>query len=180
MVKIIQLGTLGSRTGLFAGLMKNRASSAWAQLQGTGAGQGIRGRIDFYEVPGGTLVTAEAYGLPTREVQPGQTVAPGCMGRVFAMHIHEGGSCTGNEKDPYANAGKHFNPAGCEHPYHAGDMPPLFGNGGYAWNAFFTDRFRPSDVVGRTVILHAGLDDFTSQPAGNAGAKLACGEIKRS
>ena len=42
----------------------------------------------------------------------------------------------------------------------------------------FTDRFQPQDVVGRTVIIHDQPDDFTSQPSGNSGEKIACGEIE--
>ena len=71
----------------------------------------------------------------------------------------------------------HYNPLGCPHPYHAGDMPPIFGAAGYAFSAFVTDRFTVRDVVGRSVILHGSPDDFTTQPSGNAGEKIACGEI---
>ena len=53
-------------------------------------------------------------------------------------------------------------------------------NGGYALQAFLTDRFTVRDIIGRTVIIHDGLDDFTSQPAGNAGARIACGVIRRT
>ena len=46
-------------------------------------------------------------------------------------------------------------------------------------NAVVTDRFTISDIIGRTVVIHKSPDDFTTQPSGNAGAKIACGEIKR-
>jgi Cu-Zn family superoxide dismutase len=55
----------------------------------------------------------------------------------------------------------------------------LIGNNGYAFLAFYTDRFTPGQVVGRAVIIHQNPDDFRSQPAGNAGKRLACGIIKR-
>ena len=42
-----------------------------------------------------------------------------------------------------------------------------------------TDRFCVADVLNRTVVIHSGTDDFTTQPAGNAGAKIACGVIRR-
>ena len=48
---------------------------------------------------------------------------------------------------------------------------------GFAWMAVLTDRFRVPDILGRTVIVHSQPDDFTTQPSGNAGAKIACGVI---
>ena len=59
-------------------------------------------------------------------------------------------------------------------------MPPLFSNDGYALQAFLTDRFTVRDIIGRTVILHDEVDDFTSQPAGNAGERIACGVIRKT
>ena len=59
-------------------------------------------------------------------------------------------------------------------------MPPLFSNRGYALQAFLTDRFTVGEILGRTVIIHDGTDDFTSQPAGNAGARIACGVIRKA
>ena len=72
----------------------------------------------------------------------------------------------------------HYNPKDCPHPYHAGDMPPLFGNNGEAFMAFMTDRFTVEEIIGKTVIIHSNPDDFTTQPGGNSGEKIACGKIK--
>lgn len=81
--------------------------------------------------------------------------------------------------DPFSNAMAHYNPENCPHPYHAGDMPPLFGNQGYAFLMFLTDRFMVRNVIGKTVIIHDNPDDFTTQPSGNSGAKIACGVIQK-
>ena len=81
--------------------------------------------------------------------------------------------------DPLANAMSHYNPDGCVHPYHAGDLPPLFGNDGLALSLFLTNRFSVDEVIGRTVIIHDHPDDFVTQPSGNSGAKIACGVIRR-
>ena len=59
-------------------------------------------------------------------------------------------------------------------------MPPLIANNGYAIQAFLTDRFTVREILGKTVIIHDSADDFTSQPAGNAGARIACGVIRKT
>ncbi len=143
---------------------------AQAVISGSAQYPDIRGTASFYPVENGTLVITEVQGLPFK---PGA-----CNARIFALHIHEGSSCTGNAQDPFANTGGHYNPDKCEHPQHAGDLPPLFGNEGYAWGAVVTNRFDIDEVIGHTIIIHAGLDDFTTQPSGNAGAKIACGVIR--
>ncbi|MDD6094940.1 MAG: superoxide dismutase family protein, partial [Clostridia bacterium] len=118
-----------------------------------------------------TVVLTEVTGLPSDEGK--------CRGHIFGFHIHEGEKCSGNEKDPFAHTGTHYNPGECEHPNHAGDMPSLFGNGGIALSLFLTDRFSVREVIGRTAVIHSMPDDFTSQPSGNSGEKIACGEILR-
>lgn len=148
-----------------------RRPQAVAQVQGSADYPAIRGRVRFYQTRRGVLVAAEVMGLPV----PAQT----CRSPIFGFHIHEGDQCTGNAQDPFANAKMHFNPGDCPHPYHAGDLPPLFGNHGFAWMAVMTDRFTLDEVIGRTVIIHSSVDDFTTQPSGNSGTKMACGVIRR-
>ena len=70
-----------------------------------------------------------------------------------------------------------INPTNQPHPMHAGDMPSLLASGGMAFSAFYTNRFYPEDIVGKVVVIHANPDDFKSQPSGNPGAMIACGEI---
>lgn len=64
------------------------------------------------------------------------------------------------------------------HPKHAGDLPPLLACQGSAYLSVKTDRFCVEDILGRTVVIHSDPDDFHSQPAGNAGKKIACGVIR--
>lgn len=73
----------------------------------------------------------------------------------------------------------HYDPEGCEHPYHSGDLPPLFGNDGLALSIFLTNRFSVGEIIGKTVLIHERPDDFTTQPSGNSGMKIACGVIKK-
>lgn len=160
------------RCDMFARFAKALANApdAAAAVAGSFDYPGIRGTVRFYQTDCGVLVAAEIRGLPT-DSEP-------CRAHVFAFHIHSGTSCSGNSDDPFSDALTHYNPCSCEHPHHAGDMPPLFSCGKCAFSAFLTNRFRIDEIIGKTVIIHSGADDFTSQPAGNAGAKIACGVIK--
>lgn len=148
-----------------------RLPNAVAVMRGRAENSGIYGTVKFYQATGGVLVVADILGLPT--------AWEACKSRIFAFHIHGGSDCSGTQEDPFANAGTHYNPNGCPHPYHAGDMPPLFGVDGRAFSAFLTNRFNVSEILGKAVIIHDGLDDFTTQPSGNAGDKIACGVISR-
>lgn len=141
-----------------------------AILTGSERYPNVRGEVRFYQTGQGVLVAAEVTGLPYTEKT--------CGGNFFGFHIHEGRFCSGNREDPFADVMMHYNPEGCEHPYHAGDLPPLLGNRGYALSIFLTDRFSVREIMGRTVIVHSYPDDFQTQPAGNAGEKIACGAIR--
>ena len=142
---------------------------AQAILSGGPGYESVNGMAFFYQSQGGVLLIVQMQGLP-------QSSGP-CPADVFGFHIHAGETCTGNAQDPFADAGAHYNPKNCPHPAHAGDLPPLFGCRGYAFLAFFTDRFAVNDVIGKTMIVHRNPDDFTTQPSGNSGAKIACGRI---
>lgn len=146
-----------------------QAPQALAVVRGNTDHPDIQGNVLFYQLTGEVLVVAEVTGLPTAQ---GQFNNP-----IFAFHIHDGNACTGNAEDPFADAGQHYNPYNRPHPYHAGDLPPLFGNEGYAFSAFVTNRFSVREILGKTIIIHAKPDDFTTQPSGNAGEKIACGKI---
>lgn len=130
----------------------------------------IRGKVSFYNTRGGVLVRAEITGLPKGYTD--------CDSPIFAFHIHSGNACAGNSTDLFADAKGHYNPYDCMHPYHAGDLPPLFSANGNAVLEVLTDRFTIPQIIGKTVIIHDHIDDFTTQPSGGAGQKIACGVIK--
>lgn len=148
---------------IFSFLLKAKPSAS-AKIAGGEDFPQISGLVEFYALQGGVLVVADINNLPKTE------------NNIFAFHIHAGGSCQNN----FSLTGGHYNPSGTLHPKHAGDMPPLFSNKGSAWQAFFTDRFSVEEIVGKTVIIHDGVDDFTSQPSGNSGNKIACGVITKN
>lgn len=140
---------------------------ASAKIYGSYLYPQIHGTVTFRQRKNGVIVTAHVYGLPIEgEYKSG----------IFAFHVHNG-SCVGGLNDPFSEADGHYNPNNCPHPYHAGDMPPLFANNGYAYMSFFTNRFAVKDIIGKIVIIHKNPDDFTTQPSGNAGEKIACGKI---
>lgn len=151
-------------------ILMKQGPEAQAEITGGSAYPGIKGEVSFYPLWRGSLVIVSVSGLPGSEGE--------CRENFFGFHIHEGAACTGNEADPFADTGQHYNPGNCPHPAHAGDFPPLLGNDGYALSIFYTDRFFPEEIVGRTVVIHSMPDDFRTQPSGDSGEKIACGEIK--
>ncbi|MBD5170178.1 MAG: superoxide dismutase family protein [Oscillibacter sp.] len=152
-------------------VLRGRAQAA-ACIAGSENYPDISGTVRLYQTREGVVVCAEIYGLPHTDLP--------CHGQIFGFHIHKGTDCEGTMDDPFADAMSHFNPEDCEHPYHDGDLPPLFGNNGTAVCAFLTNRFSVDEVIGRTVIIHDHPDDFTTQPSGNSGTKIACGVIRRA
>lgn len=148
---------------------------AMAVFKGSSLAPNIRGRVIFRDVPGGTQVSVNISGLPPYSPASGNIPQIGPHG----FHIHEFGSCEeGDPKNPFKAAGEHWNPTKQPHGNHAGDFPVLFSNNGVARMCFFTNKFKVSDIIGKSVIIHEGPDDYKSQPAGNAGKRLACGVIK--
>ena len=152
----------------FAGILRY-IPTAVAMVQGGQLYPDINGTVRFYDTAYGTVVFAEILGLP---LSIGEETSP-----VFGFHIHSGSSCADVGKTPFSDTGAQYDRGGRAHPYHSGDLPPLFGSGGIAFSAFLTDRFSAEEVIGRTVVIHDLPDDFTTQPSGNSGLKIACGEI---
>lgn len=106
-------------------------------------------------------------------------------GQEHGLHIHEAADCSGDAM----GAKGHFNPLGKPHGFHgsaerhAGDLPSLKANkAGRANIQVDMDIIAvmpgPASIIGRGLVVHAGPDDFKTQPHGNAGARLACGVIQ--
>lgn len=165
-----QFSSCGNSRIHLLSILRGRPQAA-ASIAGSESYPSISGTVRFFQANRGVIVCAEIYGLPQG--------VNACHERIFGFHIHEGSDCGGMD-GLFPNVMSHYNPSGCEHPYHAGDLPPLFGNNGYALSLFLTDRFSISEVIGRTIIIHDHPDDFTTQPSGNSGTKIACGVIHRT
>lgn len=131
-------------------ILRGRPQAA-ASIAGSKNYPGISGSVRLYQTNAGVIVLAQVGGLP-------QSGLP-CRERVFGFHIHEGTDCGGNIDDPLADAMSHYNPNGCGHPHHAGDLPPLFGNSGLALSLFLTDRFSTENDVWGVIINHTKIEE---------------------
>ncbi len=151
----------------FQYLLAHAAPAAVAWIQGNASQPQLAGSVKFYQTSyGGVLIAAEIFGLPNIHIQG--------SGNFYGMHIHEYGNCS----IPFDQTGNHYNPDHKPHPQHAGDLPPLLGNQGYAYQVFYDKRFFVDAILGRSVVIHSMADDFTSQPSGNSGEKIGCGIIQ--
>ena len=135
-----------------------------------------RGSVSFMQTPAGVVVTARLTGLPEG---------------AHGFHIHAVGACSPD----FAAAKGHFAPSGNAHGFlsvdgpHAGDMTNVHVD---ADGDHVVEILNPRisllegaaaslfDDDGSTLMIHAGPDDYFSQPSGAAGARLACGVIERT
>ncbi len=111
---------------------------------------------------------------------------PSKAGKSVAVHLHEQGDC-GNMADM---AHGHWNPGKTSHGkwgsgnFHAGDIGNVkldkSGHGTLSMESTIWTLGGPStsNILGKAVIVHGGEDDYTSQPAGNSGARIGCGVIQ--
>ncbi len=133
------------------------------------------GTVEFTQTPDGVLLKGNLTGIAAGE---------------RAFHIHETGKC----EPPFKSAGGHFNPDDDSHGFmtedgpHAGDMPNLFiPKSGELTFQVYNDNVSLEDGEdgylfdddGSALIIHAGADDYKSQPSGDAGDRIACGVIEK-
>jgi Cu-Zn family superoxide dismutase len=165
------------KTGVVAALMCTAvalpaaAQSASAPLK-DGSGKEV-GSVNLTQTPDGVLINVSVKGMPAGE---------------HAFHVHAVGKC----EPPFTSAGGHFNPGGKKHGllavegHHAGDMPNLHipQSGDLTVEVMNTDitleKGKPNSVFdadGSAVVIHAGTDDYKTDPTGDAGGRIACGVI---
>ena len=141
-----------------------KCPDAVAEIRGGVEVPQLTGCVQFYQENECVLIVARVSSLPESETG------------FFGFHIHQGESCSGTD---FSGTGSHYNPMEQAHPKHAGDLPPLLACQGNVYRSVKTDRFSVNEIIGRTVVIHSDSDDFHSQPAGNAGKKIACGVIRK-
>jgi superoxide dismutase, Cu-Zn family len=161
-----------SATLLASAAVPAAAQSAKATLRNAD-GKDV-GTAALTETPTGVLITLSVSGLP-----PGER----------AFHIHSVGKC----EPPFTSAGPHFNPGGRKHGlmategHHAGDLPNLHvpANGELVVEMLNPDvtleKGKPNSLLGAqgaALVVHAGKDDYKTDPAGDAGGRIACGLIE--
>ena len=145
---------------------------AVAQLAPT-QGNTVTGSLTLAQSPEGVRITGSVQGLkPDAE---------------FGFHVHEKGDCSAPDG---SSAGEHFNPAQARHgnpasgEHHAGDMLNIRSDAEGVAQVDTTAagtslQGNPdTDVMGRAVVVHESPDDYTSQPSGNSGKRVACGAIE--
>ena len=131
------------------------------------------GEATLTQGPHGVLIAVDLTGVPAG---------------AHAFHIHQVGTC----EPPFTSAGGHFNPMGKQHGFmnpkgmHAGDFPNItVPEGGklkfdvFATGVTLKKGMKNSlfDKDGSSIVIHQGTDDYKSDPAGDAGPRIACGVI---
>ena len=132
------------------------------------------GTLTLTQTPRGVLITGDLSSLP-----------PG----LHAIHVHDVGRC----EPPFTSAGGHFNPGQRAHGFrnangnHFGDLPnfSVGANGTGHVEYISRDITLAQGMVGvlhpggTSLVVHAGPDDYQSDPAGNSGNRIACGVVTR-
>jgi superoxide dismutase, Cu-Zn family len=159
-----------------AGLLSAAEPQAAVQAEATAAMENAEGEsvgtVALKQGPHGTHLHARLTGLP-----------PGSR----AIHIHEVGTC---EPPGFESAGDHYDPEDRAHGffsedgYHAGDLPNIHvPESGILEVEFFSERLKLDDLFdddGASIVIHTEVDDYRTDPSGDAGGRIACGVIERN
>ena len=173
-MRILKLfGTAGAAALLAAAVAMPVQAAEMANTQLKDSPGKAVGDVDLMQTPAGVLIKLQIKGLP-----PGE----------HAFHIHAVGKC----EAPFESAGPHFSPGSHKHGMmsgegHAGDMPNLHvpQSGELSVeivNSTITlEKGKPNSLYGpngTALIIHAGKDDYKSDPTGDAGGRIACGVVE--
>lgn len=143
--------------------------SAFAELKAA-KGQTVSGKLEFTETAGAVHITGEV-----KHLSPGK----------HGIHVHDKADLSAPD---LTSAGGHFNPTkeqhgapGAEH-HHVGDFGNITadenGNANVDLTISGLSLTGPHSIIGHSIIIHGGTDDLKSQPAGNAGPRVAGGVIE--
>ncbi len=144
----------------------NDNNAYWvANITGDISSPNLKGIAYFKPFKDGTMVEVEVSGLPGYKNY-----------QLFPIHVHDGQNCDISKTGTFDNVLGHYNPTGENHPYHAGDMPVLFSNNGYAYMKFYTTRFKAYEIENKLVIIH---EPVTNENASSFGRKIGCGKVQK-
>jgi superoxide dismutase, Cu-Zn family len=147
---------------------------AEATLAGTYADTTLSGTVKFDADPGGKVKMTLEITVPAK------------AGKSIAVHIHEHGDCSDTAKMAHG----HWNPTNAQHgkwgsaSFHSGDIGNVKLNAkGKGTLTLTTDLWslggKPDkNILGRSIIVHGGMDDYKTQPSGNSGTRIGCGVIQ--
>jgi superoxide dismutase, Cu-Zn family len=149
-------------------------SHAEAKLSGTYADTTVDGTVKFDTASNGKVVMTLDMTVPAK------------AGKTLAVHIHEHGNCA----DTAMLAHGHWNPTNAQHgkwgsaSFHSGDIGNIKLNAnGKGSLSLTTDLWtlggKPDkNILGKSIIVHGGMDDYKTQPSGNSGTRIGCGVIQ--
>jgi superoxide dismutase, Cu-Zn family len=163
-----------SPSAYVSGAQPNAAKAKMVDVKGQEIGEAT-----LTEISDGVLIKLNIAGKPS-------AVSPGS----HALHIHEVGKC----EQTFKSAGGHFNPFGKKHGYldphgkHLGDLPNIHVPDS---GSLTVELFGPQltltagktgllDADGSSLVIHAAVDDYRTDPAGNSGDRIACGVIEKA
>ncbi len=173
MKKLLILASLGFSLNI-ASCTKVETEVAQSSLNSTATNANI-GTAKFYTLSDGKVKMDLEINMPQR------------ADSTIAVHFHENGDC-GNMGE---NTHGHWNPTNEEHgkrgstSFHSGDIGNInLDDKGHATLSVTTDRWSASNgdaknIIGKGIIVHGGIDDYSTQPTGNSGARIACGVIEK-
>jgi superoxide dismutase, Cu-Zn family len=153
----------------------NSNQQAEASLSGTKTDTTVTGTVQFVQQQDGQVKMTLDINVPSKANQS------------VAIHIHEHGDC-GNSGD---HAGGHWNPTNTNHgqwgqgSFHSGDIGNISldgqgrGQTEISSNLWSIGGDAQKDILNKTIVVHSGVDDYSSQPAGNSGNRIGCGVIQR-
>jgi Cu-Zn family superoxide dismutase len=152
-------------------LETKKVTEAVVHVKGVGDHK-VTGKITFTQVTGGVRIVGDVDGL-----KPGE----------HGFHVHEHGDCGGKDA---AAAGGHFNPTNKPHggpdspERHVGDLGNLVADANGLAHYDRIDKVisleGENSIIGRSIVIHADRDDYTTQPTGASGPRIGCGLIEAS